>query len=195
MRPSHRDVRERVILAEARRVLSTEGSAALNMKALAEVTGVPRATLYRAYPGKDELVRAVTLAWGTEFAQRIARAKPRGGTRGARLTSLYRRLLREAEGDPKLIAAVLESLAVGDANAAPALGPIEALWPNLVRLVVDVDRMHDADQVLEVLLGVLFANLQWMTSGRTRLDQALSSLVFATERLVGTAYWQGQVGA
>jgi len=185
-----KELRRQVIIDAARELISVHGSVGLNMKELATLAGVPRASLYRMYSSKEHIISEITLDLGVEFAQRLQAEKPRGKTAGAKITYIFKRLLQEAESDPRLIAAVLESLVSNDSNSIALQLGIEALLPKLLSLAVDVDSLPDANCVIDVLLRLLLANLQMMTSGRVSLQEALGNMTFAAERLMGSECWK-----
>jgi AcrR family transcriptional regulator len=109
------------ILHAALELLAAQGYAALTMEAVRERSGVGKATLYRRYGSKEELVRAAivhlnsdipmpddTGSVGGDFAATAANVLA-GAARTGALT-LMPRLLSEVAGDPEMHALFHEHL-------------------------------------------------------------------------------------
>lgn len=68
-----RDLTAGAIIDSAAKLIAEHGEAA-SMEAIATAAGVGRATLYRYFPGRDTLLRAMALASVRELTQRIRQA-------------------------------------------------------------------------------------------------------------------------
>ena len=69
-KPKPGNAKKAHIVAIAREFIAENGDEALNMKAFAGLSGVPRPTLYRYFPSKERLVSEVALQWGLDFRER-----------------------------------------------------------------------------------------------------------------------------
>ncbi len=183
--------RKQRILDAARRVISEQGADALNMKELAQIADVPRASLYRAYASKEHIISDITLEWGSSFASRLQGRSSRGRTNGERIKSVFKSTLQEAEDNPLLIGAVLGNILSTDDNTRNMQIEFEGLLPAALSSAVDYRSIPESKKVMDVLLRLLLANLQMLSSGRSGLKESLSHMVFAAEKLMGKKYWDG----
>jgi hypothetical protein len=67
----------------------------------------------------------------------------------------------------------------------------EGLLPAALSSAVDYRSIPESKKVMDVLLRLLLANLQMLSSGRSGLKESLSHMVFAAEKLMGKKYWDG----
>ncbi len=114
---------------------------------------------------------------------------PKGNANGSKTKSVFKRILLEAENNPLLIGAVLENLLSADDATRNMQIELERLLPTLLSSAIDYKSIPDSKKVMEVLLHLLLANLQMLSSGRSRLNEALENMVYAAKRLMGQEYW------
>jgi len=181
--------RKQKILIAARDVISKHGSASLNMKELALIAEVPRASLYRTYTSKEHIISDLTLEWGLSLVKRLQAAAPKGKTNGAKIKSVFKSILQEAENNPRLISAVLENLLSDDDSTRKLQIKFEELLPALLTSVIDYQSIPEAKKVMDCFLRLLLANLLMLSSGRSSLKESLSQMTFAAEKLTGADYW------
>ncbi len=181
--------RKHKILVAARKVISEYGGASLNMKELAQIAEVPRASLYRVYASKEHIISDITLDWGLSLVKRLQTKKPKGKTNGAKIKHVFKNILQEAENNPLLIGAVLENLLSADDTTRNMQVKFEELLPALLAPAIDYQSIPDAKKVMDTLLRLLLANLLMLSSGRSSLKESLSHMIFAAEKLTGLEYW------
>ncbi|OUS25254.1 hypothetical protein A9Q99_21920 [Gammaproteobacteria bacterium 45_16_T64] len=181
--------RKQKILNAAIEVISEHGSASLNMKELAQIAEVPRASLYRTYASKEHIISDITLEWGLSLVKRLQATAPRGKTNGAKIGSVFKSILQEAESNPRLISAVLENLLSADDTTRNMQIKFEELLPTLLSSVIDYQSIPEAKKVMDSFLRLLLANLLMLSSGRDSLKESLSHMIFAAEKLTGADYW------
>ena len=189
MTPETKLERKQKILATARKVISKHGGAGLNMKELAKVAEVPRASLYRTYASKEHIISDITLDWGLSLVKRLQTKTPKGKTNGAKIKSVFKSILQEAESNPLLIGAVLENLLSADDTTRNMQIKFEELLPALLASAIDYQSIPDAEKVMDAFLRLLLANLLMLSSGRSSLKESLSHMIFAAEKLTGQEYW------
>src|SRR5512145_1788968 len=68
-------LRRSAVVGAARALAREGGYAAVTMQAVAERSGVGRATLYRYFASKDHLLGEVALAWGAELTDALRRSE------------------------------------------------------------------------------------------------------------------------
>ena len=181
--------RKKKLIAKAIKMISEEGYESFNMKKLASLTGVPRASLYRAYASKEHLVSEITLDWGLSLVSRLQKQPHLGRTNGAKIKRVFKSILEEAQHNPLLIQAVLDNLLSSDENTRNMQIEIEGLLPALLSSAIDHKSIPNSTKVLSILLRLLLAELQMLTSGRSDLKLSVSHMVFTAEKLIGEDFW------
>lgn len=186
-----KEERRKKILTTARKIISEQGAAGLNMKELALLADVPRASLYRTYAGKEHIISEITLEWGLSLVGRLQAETPKGRTNGTRVRSVFKSILQEADNNPLLTSAVLENLLSPDDSTRNMQIKFEALLPALLVSAIDYESIPQSKKVTDVLLRLLLANLQMQSSGRSSMKESLTNMVFAAEKLMGQEFWNG----
>ncbi len=181
--------RRQMILSVAREIVSKQGGEALNMKELASIADVPRATLYRYYASKEQLISDMALDWGNSLLARLQENAPTGKTFGEKVSSVFESILKEAKDNPNLIAITLSSLLSDDSAVVSMQSEFERLLPALMESAVDYSQIEEVDKVIDVLLRLLLANLMLLSLGRGDLQQSLDNMVFAAQGLMGSERW------
>ncbi|XRQ05799.1 TetR/AcrR family transcriptional regulator [Actinomadura welshii] len=104
MPPSRRDRLRQSTLAEireaARKLLTTSGSAAVTINAVAREVGMSGPALYHYFSGREELVQAVTADFFAELAAEMKAARDARGTLSARLLATCRAMRYWAVSHP-----------------------------------------------------------------------------------------------
>lgn len=169
----------RVRVREAARELATEGGyAAVTMQAVAERSGVARATIYRYFTSKDHLLAEVIAEWGREITADLRRQPPAGAL-PERVVGVFARVIEAARRNPQLTAAVLASATSADPEAIRAQGHFASLIRSYLEAALGSELVPRHGE-LEILMGhVFFSALVHMTAGRIDFDQAIRSLEIA----------------
>jgi len=143
------EVRESAILAAVIILLGEMGYEGMTMDAVAARAHASKATIYRRWPGKAELVRAAVDGY---VAGRLAPGADTGSLRGdltavlealaghltAEFLAMMSGLVHATRTDPELAAALWPRLGIGYGTALPIIGRAvgrgelpAALWPQL----------------------------------------------------------------
>lgn len=174
------------VIAAARRLAAEGGYEAVTMGAVAERSGVARATLYRYFASRDHLLAEVTAAWGGELTQALGRRPPRGGV-ARRVAAVFTRALDAARDQPRLAAAVLAPATSPDPEAVRAQARVATLIHDYLATVLDPARLAALAE-LETLMGhVFFSAAINMTTGRITHADAVQAVESAA-RLYFTAH-------
>jgi TetR/AcrR family transcriptional regulator len=153
---------------------------------IARVSGVPRATLYYYFAGKDDILAFVVIEKFRRAGQRIAEARKQQGTAADRLTALLRAIVEEMGQYPKTWTAVLAALA-GSAQFDGVLAVADEVTSDpIVELLAEGRAqgeftLGDSDlrYVASALYGAItFAGMRAIRrTGELDLDALVSSVV------------------
>jgi AcrR family transcriptional regulator len=169
---------------EAARALAREGGyAAVTMQAVAERSGVGRATLYRYFASKDHLLAEVVLAWGAELTGAL-RQRPLGGTTPAeRVAEVLLFVLEAARAEPELTGAVLTAATSPDPEAVRAGLRLGTVIGSYLGVALGDAAAPAQGERAELLGHVFFSALVHMTSGRLSHEAAAAAVRAAARRL------------
>lgn len=181
------------ILSVARSQISQYGSTAFNMKQLAEEAQVPRPTLYRYYSSKEFLFSDLALIWGNDLIQRLEAKPIKGKTAGQRISGVFKSILNEAADHPKLIQVVLDSLLSSNQEVVELQDDLSALLPLTLSTSLDLKKVRIKKSIMDLLLRLLLANLQLLSSGRASFKESADSMTLGSKLLLGEELWQQNV--
>lgn len=175
---AHQAERRARVQEAARSVAAEGGYSALTMQAVAERSGVARATIYRYFASKDHLLAEVIADWGREITGDLQQRPPRG-TLPERVVGAFGRVIEAAQQEPGLTAAVLASATSPDPEAIRAQGRFASLIGTYLDTALAGETVPRRDE-LEILMShVFFSALVLMTTGRITPDAAIRSLQIA----------------
>ncbi len=177
------------ILAATRQIISGQGSEVLNMQTVAEKAGVSRVTLYRYYSSREHLINDMALAWGLSLIERLQSRVPSGNTVGQRITAVFASIFEEAQKNPNLIAATLNTLTSPNYVSVESHVEVEQLLPSLLSMVIDEEGIKDAEHVRGTLERLTLANLLYLSSGRSGLQEAVDNMARIARLLYGDELW------
>jgi AcrR family transcriptional regulator len=166
--------RERVIEA-ARALALAPPPPPLTMGAVADRSGLARATLYRYFASRDHLLAEVTSAWGAELTADLRRRPPRGGL-ARRVAAVFTRVLDAARDEPRLAAAVLASATSPDPAAVRAQGRVATLIQDYLATVLDPARLGALAELERLMGHVFFSAVVNMTTGRITHAEAVRAV-------------------
>jgi AcrR family transcriptional regulator len=114
--------RDRVLITAAE--LATEGGYdALQMRTLADRSGVALATIYKYFDSKDQVLIQVIRASTVELIDRLGGVAPAGSTPADQVVDVFRRAHRWMDERPRLVAAAIQALNVAS-ELPPAAGAL-----------------------------------------------------------------------
>ncbi len=177
------------ILTATREIISNEGSDDFNMQAVAKKAGVSRATLYRYYSTRNHLINDMALDWGLSLTERLQCTTPPGNTIGEKLTAVFVNIFKEAYQNPNLIAIILNSIISPDYASVESHVDVEQLLPSLLNTVIDEREIYNAEFVLGTLSRLTLANLLYLNSGRSGMDEAIDNIAHNAKLLLGEIFW------
>ena len=171
----------RVMLDAARKLLRENGPGAVTHLRVAEVSGVARATVYRHWPDRADIL--LDLLRGDVELQLAP--PPEGIPLADRVTALLLKLAASLNGDNGRILTAMIGLAEWDKDVFAALERMRAFGPRLLRdiLAAGIDDASlaadtDIDVLMDVLIGPLF--LQRLLHHNEITDAYVDDLVATT---------------
>jgi AcrR family transcriptional regulator len=183
-RLSAEQAQRRSTVIEAARGLAREGGyAAVTMQAVAERSGVGRATLYRYFASKDHLLAEVVLAWGAELTGALRQRSLGARAPAERVAEVLLFVLEAARAEPQLTSAVLTAATSPDPEAVRAGLRLGSVIASYLGVALGDAAEPERDERAELLGHVFFSALVHMTSGRLAPDAAAAAVRAAARRL------------
>lgn len=174
-------------LLDAVLALVAEGSDEdLQMKEIAERSGVALGTVYRYFSSKDHLLAAALVQWASALDDRTSRRPEPAGDPAERLSSVLHRALRAYERQPtyaRLLALAANST---DPYASACYGDMRAVvFPALERAIDTIDA--DTRSRLLAVVGAVWYHclVEWVNS-RMTIDDVTQMLDSTCELLLST---------
>jgi TetR/AcrR family transcriptional repressor of mexCD-oprJ operon len=169
-----RDRTAAAIIDSAATVLAVRGEAA-SMEEIANSAGIGRATLYRYFPNREELLRAMAAASVRELTARVKEADLDGVPFEEAIARLARGIV--ATGS-KYIALSLDSTRLTDAYPeveTEVLEPIRALFR---RAIADGSLRQDLppDFLIDLFSGLVKGALDATASGRRGIEETAAAV-------------------
>ena len=178
-------------LARRRRVLEAViglvadgGIEEMQMRELAERSGVALGTVYRYFSSKDHVVAAALVEWAGQLDQNVSSRPLPSGTMAERLKALLRQGVRPFRREPNFAALMMRAASSTDPFASQCyqeLGPI--VTGTLGRALPELDA-DERDQVLRVVGAVWFTGLNEWVHGRCTVAQVHERLDEACDLLL-----------
>lgn len=146
---------KRAIRHATRSLIEDVGYQDVQMRDIARLAGIGRATLYRHYPAKDNIAAEITHNWAGSFAKRFAPALSGINGRKERVIAILSGIIDEGVANLKLLGAALSVLVT--APHLVTLG-LDAVIETLDADMRDITQSDDSF-LLEVLSRQLLAEL------------------------------------
>lgn len=172
------------ILETAMRMAGDGGYDAVQMRAVAEESGVALGTIYRYYSGKDELLIAGLAGWLRRTRRRVETGTLQGDTPGDRLIFLLERSAERTQQRPTLMGALITALGTTSPAAAQYKHQVTEEMQAIVVTALGPDSGHDAEGVARVIGHVWSSALTRWVSGMAPDGSVGAELVHAAQMLV-----------
>jgi AcrR family transcriptional regulator len=175
--------RER-ILAAASALAAAGGYEAVLMKDVAARARVSLGTLYRYFGSKDHLLAETLLAWGGELGRRLRESPPRAAAASERVASVFRRMARGVEQEPRLGVALTRALLSSDPSAFANREGLEAMMRGWILQALGDADVPDREGVIAVLRHVCFSSMIMLVNGQRSPHEVGEELARATRLLL-----------
>lgn len=177
--------RRQAVIGAARSLARDGGYAAVTMQAVADRSGVGRATLYRYFASKDHLLAEVVVAWGADLTAELRAHPPAAAAAPAeRVADVLVRVLEAARAEPRLTAAVLATATSPDPEAIRAGLRFGSLIQGYLAVALGEGVSAERDELAALLGHVFFSCVLHMTSGRLAPGEAAAAVRAAAHRLL-----------
>ena len=176
-------LRRSAVIGAARALARDGGYAAVTMQAVAERSGVGRATLYRYFASKDHLLAEVVLAWGAELTDSLRQRDLDAEDPAERVAEVLLFVLEAARAEPQLTHAVLTAATSPEPEAVRAGLRLGSVIGSYLGVALGDAAEPDRDERAQLIGHVFFSALVHMTSGRLAPDAAAASVRAAARRL------------
>ena len=180
------EARRRRILHAAAQLASRGGFDAVQMREVAESSGVALGTLYRYFPSKVHLLVA-TMQDQLQLTQDAVRKHPPlGDTSGARVTETLMRTFRGLQREPQLAEAMVRALTFADRSVSAEVDQVTRLTTALIVDAMGADQPPSREQLaaVRVIEHTWHSALVSWLSGRASIAQVRIDLETAC-RLLG----------
>jgi len=180
------EARRRRILHAAAQLASRGGFDAVQMREVAESSGVALGTLYRYFPSKVHLLVA-TMQDQLQLTQDAVRKHPPiGDTPGARVTETLMRTFRGLQREPQLAEAMVRALTFADRSVSAEVDQVTRLTTALIVDAMGADQPPSREQLaaVRVIEHTWHSALVSWLSGRASIAQVRIDLETAC-RLLG----------
>jgi AcrR family transcriptional regulator len=153
------------ILETAHELVETQGAGQLSLHALAASLGVKAPSLYRYFPSKTDLLRALNLQTARKMMASMQAAASDGGAARMKLLAMSRALRTFAQGNPM-------TYALAFTNTNPELRPddqiLEALAIPIQQVIADISGEEVSLAALRGLWALLHGFIMLELSGQFR---------------------------
>ncbi|KQY51003.1 TetR/AcrR family transcriptional regulator [Nocardioides sp. Root140] len=187
--PARAATRERLI--DAAIELATEGGYdAAGIRQVAARAGVSVPTVYQHASSKDQLLVEALMTLGERSTEGVRQRRPREKTPAARLSAVFRRVMRQAGEKPLLYQALYRAY-VASAPALTALdgpvgfGPERARWIGETLRAGDVgDHTDEEIESASRILSMMFLGAMIGVAAGRDVDEVVRILDEATHQLI-----------
>jgi len=167
------------------RLAGEGGYEAVQMRAVAEQSGVALGTIYRYFSGKDDLLLAGLLGWLRLSRQRLSTETLSGSDPAERLGALLARSADTAVQRPRLMGALVTALGTTSPTAAEHKLVVEGELREIVTAALGPSSGLDADGIARVLGHVWISALTRWVSGVAPPESVADELTHAAMMMVG----------
>ena len=148
----------------------------IQMKDVAEASGVALGTMYQYFSSKDHLFAEAMVHWGELLPANIHRRPLEGGDPAQRLTEVLHRVVRAFQQQPNLAKLVTALSVSSDPFAVEAISRLDRTTGAVFRqALVGLDD-RTAESMVRIIDHVMAGTLRLWSAGRMSIDEVVGSL-------------------
>ena len=157
----------------------------LQMRELADRSGVALGTVYRYFSSKDHVVAAALVEWSAKLDQRLTRRPVSGATMEARLKAVLRQGVRAFQHEPEFARVMIKAASSDDPFAAECYREMGDTVTGVMAQALESLPDDERAKVLAVVGAVWYTALVEWVSGRATVAQVYDRLDTACELTLG----------
>lgn len=178
-------IRRAKIIEEVIELIADVGAEAVQMRDVAQRSGVALATVYRYFSSKDHLLAAALEDWQKRLTRRIlAAGGPPDRDPLPGVLDYLRRALRAFHRNPEMAALMLRLLTSTDPEAKATIDQMNRTNVEMFNRLLEGIVPEDIPNVGFVLNAALSGALTGLLTGRLTLDDAVSHVEWVTRVLL-----------
>jgi AcrR family transcriptional regulator len=177
--------RRRRILRTVVQLASRGGFDAVQMREVAELSGVALGTLYRYFPSKVHLLVATMQDQLQLMLEQLRKHPPQAGEPGARVAETLMRAFHVLQSEPQLAEAMVRSLSIADRSLCAEVDQVSRLTARLIMNAMGLSGPPTPPQVaaIRVIAHTWHATLIDWLSGRASIAEVRGDLETACRLL------------
>ena len=181
-------VRRAKILEEVISLIADVGADAVQMRDVAQRSGVALATLYRYFRSKEHLLAAALEDWQKRLTRRIVTAGvPGNGDPLPAMLDYLRRALRAFHRNPNMTALMLQAMTSADPEAKAAMDHMNRTNVEMFDRLLEGIAEAEIPNVSFGLNAALSNALAAVLTGMLTLDESLDRVEWVARTLIGAA--------
>lgn len=148
----------------------------IQMKDVAEASGVALGTMYQYFSSKDHLFAEALVHWGGLLPDNLHRHPLEGGDPAGRVTEVLHRVVRAFQQQPNLAKLVTALSVSSDPFAVEAISRLDRTTGAVFReALVGLDD-RTAESMVRIIDQVMAGTLRLWSAGRMSIDEVVRSL-------------------
>ncbi|WP_241385679.1 TetR family transcriptional regulator [Rhodococcus sp. CH91] len=176
LRPAQR-ARYMRIIASAEELAAEGGYDAVQMRAVADRSGVALGTVYRYFPSKNHLLVVALVLEFERAAESIAAAEIPGDSAAERLMGVLRGVLPRLSENPLRYDALVRAAMFADASSAPELDRLGDVLTLLFAQAAGIDIVtEEVLNAVRIIADVWMSSLVAWVAGRYGVDDVLAHM-------------------
>ena len=174
LRPAQR-ARYMRIIGSAKELASEGGYEAVQMRSVADRSGVALGTVYRYFPSKNHLLVVALVLEFEAAARRFAETELPGDTPHDRIMVVFRASVAQLEENPRLYDALVRATMFADASSAPELDHLGYVLTDLFARAAGIDAVtEEVLNAVHIIADVWMSTLVSWAAGRQSTREVLA---------------------
>ncbi|WP_068161968.1 TetR family transcriptional regulator [Rhodococcus phenolicus] len=176
LRPAQRARYDRII-ASAKELASEGGYDAVQMRAVAERSGVALGTVYRYFPSKNHLLVVAMLELFEQFAEHFDAEHTPGSSPQERVMWVLHGALAQLEREPRLYDALVRAAMFADASSSAELDRLGKVITGMYARAAGIDTItEELLNAVRIITDVWMSSLVSWAAGRQSAEQVIAHM-------------------
>ncbi|MBH0121963.1 TetR family transcriptional regulator [Rhodococcus sp. HM1] len=176
LRPAQRARYDRII-ASAKELATEGGYDAVQMRAVAERSGVALGTVYRYFPSKNHLLVVATLQMFEQFAEQFDVEHTPGSSPRERVMWVLHGALAQLEREPRLYDALVRASMFADSSSAAELDRLGKVITGMYARAAGIETItEELENAVRIITDVWMSSLVSWAAGRQTAEQMIAHM-------------------